>query len=92
MHFMLFGIAHVLIVAVVAFFVLFVASKESGFVRLLGNVLGYLLLIVAVLAIVCHVLGAFGINPCPWGGPNGPHAMMMHHGWAAEPAAPAPKK
>lgn len=56
MHF--FGlalIAHTLIVAVIAFFVLLAASKADGFVRLLGNVLGWIILILAVLSLAVGV-------------------------------------
>ena len=59
MHFFaLAAVLHTIIVAVVAFFVLFAASKADGFVRLVGNVLGWILLIVAVLGLA---LGIFHV-------------------------------
>lgn len=95
MHF--FAIAallHTLIVAIIAFFVLFAASKADGFVRLLGNVLGWILLIVAVLGLL------FGIFHVVTGkGPmmDGGHWMMPFDHRGPPPAtpdqqsAPAPK-
>jgi hypothetical protein len=59
-----FAIHHAIVLSVVAFFVLFAASKASGFVKILGNVLGYLFLIVALLCIVCAATAPmFGGNP-----------------------------
>ena len=46
------AIQHAFLVAVLAFFILFAASKSAGFIKILGNVLGYLLLIAALLWIV----------------------------------------
>ena len=89
--FFFFGaVHHFLIVAVVAFFVLFAAGKSDGFVKILGNVLGYLLLIAAVLMIVCAAFGPM------FGGQWHEKMGWMHPGWAyhmqaAPPAAqPAP--
>jgi hypothetical protein len=45
----------IIVLAVVAFFVLFAASKAGGFVKLLGNVLGYLFLIGVALLIAAVV-------------------------------------
>jgi hypothetical protein len=75
MHPILFmAIHHAVVVAVVAFFVLFAASKADGFVKLLGNVLGYLLLIVAVLLVVFgFVAPMMGWHPWPM-----EHFGMMH--------------
>lgn len=71
MHpFLFIAIHHALIVAVVAFFVLFAASKAEGFVAILGNVLGYLLLLLAVLLVVCVFVG-------PMFGWHGMHPGMM---------------
>ena len=70
MHpFMFVAIHHAVIVAIVSFFVLFAASKADGFVKLFGNVLGYLLLIVAVLLIVWTIVAPM----------MGWHDYMMHH-------------
>jgi antibiotic biosynthesis monooxygenase (ABM) superfamily enzyme len=87
MHpFLFMTIHHALVVAIVAFFVLFAASKADGFVKLLGNVLGYLLLICAVLLVVwVFVAPVMGWHPLPM------HPGMMH-GWgqAAPPPGQAP--
>ncbi len=106
MHPFFFGaIHHVLLVAVFAFFVLFAASKAEGFVKILGNVLGYLLLIAAVLMILCAAIGPmFGGRPL---GIMGGMHPGMGQGWGyhmmqsappaqpatpAQPAKPAPGK
>lgn len=68
MHFML---IHVTILLILAFFILFAASKADGFVRLLGYVLGGWL----VLAAVLHVAAPF----VP--GMSGMHEGMMHGHW-----------
>ena len=95
MHpFFFFGaIHHVLVVAVVAFFVLFAASKAEGFVKILGNVLGYLLLIFAVLLIVCAAFaptsdGRTGFSATHWGMSWGYHTQGPP---PAQPALPARK-
>ena len=65
MHpYLFFAIHHALVLSVVAFFILFAASKANGFVKLLGNVLGYLLLVVALLCILCAATAPmFGGHP-----------------------------
>jgi hypothetical protein len=83
------AIHHVLVVAVVAFFVLFAASKAEGFVKILGNVLGYLLLIFAVLLIVCATFaptfgGHAGFGGMHWG------MGGAYHMQGPPPAQPAP--
>jgi len=90
MHPFFFGaIHHVLVVAVVAFFVLFAAGKSAGFVKILGNVLGYLLLIFAVLLIVCAAFAPTFDGGNGWGGM---HAGMNwgYHMQGPPPAKPAP--
>jgi hypothetical protein len=71
---------HVILIAVLAFFVLFAASKADGFVKILGNVLGYLILICAVVWLVgCLTAPMFGGHPFGldmWG--MGPHWGYMH--------------
>jgi len=102
MHFMIIGaLLHVTVLGVVAFFILFAASKADGFVALLGRVLGYWILLLAILGLALGIFGAVTgkhMGP-PW---------MMHHRWDhrgpppwdappqgapakpdAEPAAPA---
>jgi branched-subunit amino acid transport protein AzlD len=83
------AIHHVLVVAVVAFFVLFAASKAEGFVKSLGKVLGYLLLIFAVLLIVCAAFaptfdGRTGFGATHWG------MSWGYHMQGPPPAHPAP--
>jgi len=93
MHFMWFGVLHhVLVMAVVAFFVLFAASKAGGFVKILGNVLGYLLLILAVLSIVCVATAPmFGGHPFGLTVMERMHPGMMGPAWDHPPGpAPAP--
>jgi hypothetical protein len=85
MHpFLFMAIHHALIVAIVSFFILFAASKAGGFVQIFGNVLGYLLLLLAVLLIVWSVaaplLGWHGFYP---------HHDMMHP-WNQPQQGPPP--
>jgi hypothetical protein len=90
MHFFaIAAVLHTLIVAVLAFFVLFAASKSDGFVRLLGNVLGWILLIAAVLGLVfgiVHVMTGKGPMMMEGGGPH----WMMHWEHGAPPPGAAP--
>jgi len=87
MHFFAFAIiAHTLIVAVIAFFVLFAASKADGFVRLLGTVLGWIILIVAVLSLLAGIYHlATGKGPM-----MGDHWMMRMQTGPETPAPPEP--
>src|SRR5215472_3206759 len=88
MHFFaIAAVLHTLIVAVLAFFVLFAASKADGFVRLLGNVLGWILLIAALLGLVFGIVHVMtGKGPMMEGGPH----WMMHweHGGPPPSATP----
>ena len=92
MHFFaIAAVLHTLIIAVLAFFVLFAASKADGFVRLLGNVLGWILLIAALLGLVFGIYHVMtGKGPMMEGG--GPHWMMHwergEHGMMAPGAEP----
>jgi len=76
------AVLHTLVIAVLAFFVLFAASKADGFVRLLGNILGWILLIAAVLALVLGIVHVLTGKPL-----MGDHhwSMMMHDDQAKEP-------
>jgi len=62
---MLVGVVlHVTLFLVLAFFVLFAAQKAEGLVKLLGNVVGVWLLILAILVIVgCVTAPMFGGRP-----------------------------
>jgi len=64
MHFFaIAAVLHTLVIAVLAFFVLFAASKADGFVRLLGNVLGWILLIAAVLGLAVGIVHVVSGKP-----------------------------
>ncbi|HEY2481734.1 MAG TPA: hypothetical protein VGI30_05995 [Caulobacteraceae bacterium] len=78
------GLLHATAIAVLAFFVWFVATKASGWLRLAGKILGAWL---AFLAVVCVVFALFA-----------PAGMWRHHmkggmneeaPASAAPAAPA---
>jgi hypothetical protein len=88
MHFFaIAAVLHTLIIAVLAFFVLFAASKADGFVRLLGNVLGWILLIAALLGLVFGIFHVMtGKGPMMEGGPH----WMMHWEHGAPPPGTAP--
>lgn len=88
MHFFaIAAVLHTLIVAVLAFFVLFAASRADGFVRLLGNVLGWILLIAALLGLVFGILHVMtGKGPMMEGG----HHWMMNWEHGAPPQAGQP--
>ena len=84
-HFML---MHVTILLIVAFFVLFAASKAEGIVSLFGYLLGAWLVLGAVLHVVGFFMpGALGMKPGPHEGTMREH--WMHH-WGEQQAAPAP--
>ena len=74
------AIHHAIVLVVIAFFVLFTASKAEGFVKILGTVLGYLFLVCAVLWIVCAVTAPmFGGHP--FGMTFGDGHMGMGYHW-----------
>ncbi|MGH6872746.1 MAG: hypothetical protein ACREHE_14690 [Rhizomicrobium sp.] len=89
------GILHATFIAILAFFILFAAGKAGGFTRTLGTLLGYWVLIIAVIVLACGVMA--GMNG---GKVMGMDMMGGHHGWkhcdadkdgtAAAPAAAAP--
>jgi hypothetical protein len=70
MHFAMGAVLHTLVVAVLAFFVLFAAIKADGFVKLLGTLLGWILLLGAVLGLAAGLYGAA----------TGHHPDWMEHG------------
>lgn len=78
---------HALAVAVVAFFVLFAASKAEGFVRIFGNVLGWLLLVLVVVILACGIATIFGVHPFGGWGMGG----MPHWGHMGPPMPPPGK-
>lgn len=101
-HFLIMGVTFHL---VLAFFILFAASKADGLVALLGRVLGLWVILLAVL----HIVGFFAPGLVGMKGGDMMHGRWMHH-WGHEmpaaappapaaapqsappPAAPAPKK
>jgi len=97
MHFMIIGaLLHMTVLGVIAFFILFAASRAEGFVALLGRVLGYWILFLALAGLALGIFGAVT------GRHMGEGWMMHHRGWnhmgppgtfnepAPPPDAPAP--
>ncbi|HTQ14318.1 MAG TPA: hypothetical protein VMH86_10620 [Rhizomicrobium sp.] len=70
------GILHATFISILAFFILFAAGKAGGFTRTLGTLLGYWVLIIAILVLVCGVMA--GMNG---GKVMGMDMMGHHHGW-----------
>ena len=60
------ALLHVLAIAVVAFFILFAASKAEGFVRFLGNLLGWILLLGAILFLAAAIYTVTTGQHPPW--------------------------
>ena len=96
-----FLVLHVTVLLIVAFFILFAASKADGIVGLFGKVLGVWVVLVALLHVVGFFMpGMMGMKPGMM--PGGMmHGHWMHHMGSdgAQPApmtpampAPAPKK
>jgi hypothetical protein len=72
-------VLHVTLFAVLAFFVLFAAQKAQGLVKLLGNIVGVWLLLLAILVVLaCATAPMFGGRP--FGMPMGGHmdVRVMH--------------
>ncbi|MFI4936074.1 MAG: hypothetical protein ACHP7N_15780, partial [Caulobacterales bacterium] len=86
------GLLHATVLSIIAFFVLFAASRSQGLLKTIGNLLGAWLFILAVLALVGGALmSSFG---GPWGGHmmgHYPHPWMQpgHPVVTQPPAAPA---
>jgi hypothetical protein len=79
--FFLGGLHHAIVAALVAFFVLFAAGKADGFVKILGNVLGWLVLIIAVLWLVgAATMPYFGGHPFGLSCLDAPSMMGPHWG------------
>ncbi len=91
MHWILGAVLHATVIGVIAFFVLFAASKAEGFVALLGRLLGYWVLLIAIAALAAGIyFGMTGKGPMEmmhghpgWGHHWGPGPMM-------QPPAPPP--
>ena len=86
--FILAGLLHATLLAVIGFFVLFAASRSEGLLKLVGNVLGIWLFVIAVLAIVGGVMGG-PMHGGPMGWRGGHHAPWMQSDQLAASAAPA---
>ena len=70
------AVLHATVIAIIAFFILFAAGKAEGFTALLGRLLGYWVLLIAIVAL------AGGISASMNGGkPFGMDMMHGHHGW-----------
>jgi len=78
------GLLHATAVLIIGFFVLFAASKSQGLLKLIGNLLGVWLFILAVLAVIAPVLMGG-----PGAGVMGPHHPWMHGGWGPGGSPPA---
>jgi hypothetical protein len=67
------AIVHATLVAVIAFFILFAAGKSGGFTKILGSILGYWVLIIALIILAGGVSAQmnggkpFGMEPMMWG-------------------------
>ena len=88
---MLVGVVlHVTLFLTLAFFVLFAAQKAEGLVRLLGNVVGVWLLILAVLVIVGCVTAPM-LGGRPFGLPMATHmeVRVTRDNQAVDAAPPA---
>lgn len=105
MHFFLMhAVMHLMAALILSFFILFAASKADGIVKLFGNVLGILILVLAIAGVVLGALHMHdhkdmmgGDRMHGWGPP------WMHHddgdespaqatppATPAQPATPAP--
>ena len=88
MHWIVGTVLHVTVIGVIAFFILFAASKAEGFVALLGRLLGYWVLLIAVAALAGGIyFGMTGKGPEMWHGHPGPG--WMHH-WGPGPMMQPP--
>jgi hypothetical protein len=91
--FLMHAVIHLLACLTVAFFILFAASKADGLVKLFGNILGIIFILIGIAGVVFGVMhhgdhdGMMGERMHGWGPP-----WMMHGGQEpAQPnAAPAP--
>jgi hypothetical protein len=99
MHWIFGAVLHATVLGVIAFFILFAAGKAEGFTALLGRLLGYWVLLLAIAGLVAGIyFGMSGKRPDMM---MGSHPGWMHH-WGPPPdgpmmqpapaPAPAPKK
>ena len=93
MHWIMGAVLHGTVLGIIAFFVLFAAGKAEGFTALLGRVLGYWVLLLAVLGVLCGVYaGVTGKSMMPPDGMHGGPGWMHHwdHGPMMQPPPPPP--
>ena len=86
--FLVHAVIHLLACLTVAFFILFAASKADGLVRLFGNVLGIVFILIGIAGVVLGVIH-HGDKDTDWHGRMhgwGPPWMMQ--GGPQQPAAP----
>jgi hypothetical protein len=91
--FILIGLLHATVLSVIAFFVLFTASRAKGVLRTIGNVLGAWLFILAALALIGSVAAPmFGGGPMGFRmmGSHGHHWMQPRQPGVGQPPATAP--
>ncbi|MFI4973558.1 MAG: hypothetical protein ACHP84_03350 [Caulobacterales bacterium] len=83
------ALLHITALMVIGFFVLFAASRSTGRLKTIGNVLGAWLFVVAAIALICAIFIAV-----TFGGRLGHGMMGYHHApWMQQPGAgytPAP--
>jgi hypothetical protein len=92
-------VAHATLLAIIAFFVLFAASRATGWLKALGSALGIWVLILAVIALICAVAAPFihvapgrGFGPGMMPGMMNGQVMMGgpgHMRWRAQDCPPA---
>lgn len=94
MHWIVGAVVHTTVLAVIAFFILFAAGKAEGFVAALGRILGYWVLLLAVLHLAVGVYGGMtGKPPFPpgmHGGPGWMHRFGPPGGPMMQPPPPPP--
>ena len=88
--FILGGLMHATVLAVIAFFVLFAASRSTGLLKTIGNVLGAWLFIAAAGGLVCAVVFGFSGASHPGYGMMGYNMMGYRNAPSAQLNQPAP--
>jgi hypothetical protein len=94
--------AFLLISIALGYWVLTLAENQGNFLKLIGRIMGWLVMLVALSGLICSAaMGVCRMRSCQ----KDPHGMMMGHGMAgmkgcpmgmeegdSEKASPAPKK
>jgi hypothetical protein len=76
------AILHATAIGIIGFFVMFAASRSSGLLKTVGNVLGLVVFAFAILVLVA------GVTAPMFGGKPFGMDMMGHHGWMHGPMGP----